>query len=69
MDLAPAFAPIGYNTADDNRRITDEVRVTARRSARLAAQNDEQMIDEAHDFLMLLSRSPVLCWTVRLVEI
>jgi PAS domain S-box-containing protein len=59
MALIPAFTLIIYNTVDDNRRATNEVKITAQRLARLAAQNHEQMIDDAHDFLMLLTRFPV----------
>jgi PAS domain S-box-containing protein len=59
MALAPAFASLINHTIEDNRRATAEMKSTAQRLARLAAQNHEKMIDDAHDLLMFLTRFPL----------
>jgi PAS domain S-box-containing protein len=56
LALLPAFALIIYNTIDDHQRAEAEVKQTGLRLVRLAAQNHEQMIDDAHDLLSLLTR-------------
>jgi PAS domain S-box-containing protein len=58
LTLAPAFALIIYNAVEDNQRATAEVKTTALRLVRLAAQNHEQLIDDAHDLLTLLTGLP-----------
>ncbi len=58
--LLPAFALIVYNTVQDNRRATKDVKNTAQRLARLAAQHHEKMIDDAYDLVTLLTRLPLL---------
>ena len=56
LALLPAFALILCNAVKNNERAITEVRNTALRLTRLAAQNHEQLIDDAHDLLTLLSR-------------
>jgi PAS domain S-box-containing protein len=58
LALVPAFALIIYNAVEDNRGAVAEVKKTALELVSLAAQHHEQLIDDAHDFLMLVGRLP-----------
>jgi PAS domain S-box-containing protein len=58
LALLPAFGLIIFNAVENYRRAADEVNGTARRLVRQAAQNHEQMIDDAYRLLTLLTRAP-----------
>jgi PAS domain S-box-containing protein len=58
--LLPACALIIYNALADYRKATEGVRNTAQQLARIVAQHHEQMIDDVHDLVMLLTRLPLL---------
>jgi PAS domain S-box-containing protein len=60
LALLPAFALIIYNAFADYRKATEEMRNTAQQLARMVARHHEQMIDDAHDLVMLLTRLPLL---------
>lgn len=55
--LVPAFGLIIYNTVEDHRRAAAEAERTALGLVRLAAENHETMIDDAHELITLLTRS------------
>jgi PAS domain S-box-containing protein len=58
LALLPAFGLIIFNTIENYRRAADEVNATARGLVRQAAQDYEEMIDDAHGLLTLLARTP-----------